>query len=511
MAEIPARSPLEIGANGRADARADTRVESRGDRPADKPPGGPDAPLPFGRYYLLERLDLEGRTEVYRARAGGDDSKLVVVKRILSTVAASRAAMEQFASEVEAAANLVHPTIARILDRGWVDDSYYVALEHVFGRDLRGTVKRLRERGQRMPRTVATFLVMKLCEGLAYAHVHRDATGRSPGLVHRNVSPQSILLAFDGDIKLINFGIARTMGRRGTTVSGIVKGTYGYMSPEQVRGLPIDPRSDIFSCGIVLYELLTGEHPFVGRDEFDMLEKVRTVALVPPRTHAPDLPDELERIVRKALAKHADERYQRAVDLQEDLQAYLFACSALQARQEIMTWLATLFADDLAGDEVKLARYRNLALPRREPPDATAGFTEPMEIVDPLEGAPDTVDGMAPVPVSDGSDPVLFTQRRWDQVDTRLYESNRPPADLVAKTARRSLGDMVATHRDTDLAVRLPRPPSVPPLGPPPGPPPALPRSLPPNWDAVDSLFDQRADPARAPVAPGRGLAGADP
>jgi hypothetical protein len=497
MAEIPARSPLEIGANGRADARVESRAA----------PGGLDAPLPFGRYYLLERLDIEGRTEVYRARAGGDDSRLVVVKRILSTVAASRAAMEQFASEVEAAANLVHPTVARILDRGWVDDAYYVALEHVFGRDLRGTVKRLRERGQRMPRTVATYLVMKVCEGLAYAHVHRDATGRSPGLVHRNVSPQSILLAFDGDIKLINFGIARTMGRRGTTVSGIVKGTYGYMSPEQVRGLPIDPRSDIFSCGIVLYELLTGEHPFVGRDEFDMLEKVRTVDLVPPRVHAPDLPDELERIVRKALARHADERYQRAVDLQEDLQAYLFASSALQARQELMTWLAGVFADELAGDEVKLARYRNLALPGREPPGA--GVTETMDIVDPIEAGPDTVDGMAPVPATDGSDPVLFTQRRWDQMDTRLYESNRPPAELVAQTVRRTLVDMVATHRDTDLAVRLPRPPSVPPLGPPPGPPPALPRSLPPNWDAVDSLStSERTPPERpSPLAAAASLA----
>jgi serine/threonine protein kinase len=496
MAEIPARSPHEIGANDRADAGAAIRA----DGPADKRPGVLDTPVPFGRYYLLERLDHEGRTEVYRARAGGDDSKLVVVKRILSTVAASRAAMEQFAGEVEAAANLVHPTIARILDRGWVEGAYYVALEHVFGRDLRNIVKRLRERRERMPRNVATYLLMKACEGLAYAHVHRDATGRSPGLVHRNVSPQSILLGFDGDIKLINFGIARTMGRRGTTVSGIVKGTYGYMSPEQVRGLPIDPRSDIFSCGIVAYELLTGEHPFVGRDEFDMLEKVRTVEFVPPRVHAPDLPDELERIVCKALAKHADERYQRAVDLQEDLQAFLFASGALQARQELVTWLAGLFADGLAEDETKLARYRALSLAVRERPGGNEGLTEPMAIVEPPAPGPDTVDGMSPVPVSDDSSPVLLSQRRWDQADTRLYESNRPPPELVAKSAKRTLVDMAEPPRDTDMAVRLPRPPSVPPLGPPPGPPPVLPRSLPPNWDAVDSLSTaERTPPERMP------------
>lgn len=143
--------------------------------PSQLPPriSGFDAPVPFGRYYLLERLDIEARTEVYRARAGGDNGDIVVVKRILSSVAASRGAMEQFASEVEAAANLVHPTIARILDRNWIADTYYLALEHVFGRDLREVVRRLRERGERMPGHLATYLLMKTCEGLAYAHAHR--------------------------------------------------------------------------------------------------------------------------------------------------------------------------------------------------------------------------------------------------------------------------------------------------------------------------------------------------
>jgi serine/threonine protein kinase len=470
-----------------------------------------DTPVPFGGYYLLERLDTEGRTEVYRARPGGDNAEVVVLKRILSTVAASRAAMEQFASEVEAAAGLMHPTIARIVDRNWVGDTYYVALEHVFGRDLREIVRRLRERRERMPGHLATYLLMKMCEGLAYAHAHRDATGRSPGLVHRNVSPQSVLIAYSGDVKLINFGIARTMGRRATTVSGIVKGTYGYMSPEQVRGLPIDPRSDIFSCGIVFYELLTGEHPFVGRDEFDMLEKVRNVSFRPPSLAAPGIPDELERIACKALAKHADERYQRAMDLQEDLQSYLLVNGAVHARQELMKWLAALFGDELPGDEAKLARYRSLPLPRRDGhviPDNSA--TERMDAVDVTALVPDTIE-TSPVPPRGDDDSTVRNARRWDQIDTQIYDDNRPPAELVAKTAARTLLDMEAINvrmDNTEVAVRKApaRPPSVPPLGPPPavpslGPPPAPPMPLPPSWD-VDTGSAERTPPERPPPAP---------
>ncbi|HWN68579.1 MAG TPA: serine/threonine-protein kinase [Haliangium sp.] len=465
-------------------------------------------PVAFGRYHLLERLDFEGRTEVYRARAGGDKGEVVVVKRILSTVAASRAAMEQFAAEVEAAAGLVHPTIARIVDRNWVADTYYVALEHVFGRDLRQIVLRLRERRERMPGHLATYLLMKACEGLAHAHAHRDATGRSPGLVHRNVSPQSVLLGYNGDVKLINFGIARTMGRRATTVSGIVKGTYGYMSPEQVRGLPIDPRSDIFSCGILFYELLTGEHPFVGRDEFDMLEKVRNVELRPPSLAAPGVPDELERIACKALAKHADERYQRAMDLQEDLQSYLLVNGEVQARQELQTWLATLFIDALPADEAKLARYRSLSLPRLERDDISDNSaTERMDAVDVAALVPDTIETV-PVPRRrEDDDSPARSAGRWDQVDTQIYDDNRPPAELVAKTAARTLLNMepISVHVDnTEVARRaVARPPSVPPLDPPPapplGPPPAPPLALPPTWDSEAGASAERTPPERPP------------
>lgn len=447
-----------------------------------------ETPTPFGKYYLLERLDAEGRTEVYRAREGGRPGPaLVVVKRILPAMAANRAAMEQFAAEVEVAARLVHPGIARIIDLGWVGGCYYVTLEHVFGRDLRCVGERLRERGQHMPATQVAYLMMKVSEALAHAHEQRDAVGRVLDLVHRNVSPQSILVSFAGEIKLINFGMAKTLGRRAKTVSSIVKGTYGYMSPEQVRGLPIDRRSDLFSCGIVLYELLTGEHPFVGEDEFDMLEKVRNVELVPPSAHNRKIPAELERITVKALAKHADERYQRADELHDELQAHLFAAGALHARRELSAWLEGLFADELEADRARLARFRGLDLPvAAAVGDEGTGerLTERMDRAAALpdmgpDGEPDTLETEMPVP---GAATLPRARGRWDEVETRLYDASRANAELLA--AAGLVGDSDATAPGDLNGPSVPAgPPTVPPLGPPPSPPKAaaVPPPVPPG------------------------------
>ncbi len=154
-----------------------------------------------------------------------------------------------------------------------------------------------------MPIAQACFVTMKVCEGLDYAHNKRDQTGRELNLVHRDVSPQNVLVSFEGEVKLIDFGIAKAAGKGSKTQAGILKGKFGYMSPEQVRGLPIDRRSDVFSCGIVLYELLTGERLFVGESDFSTLEKVRNVEILPPTTYNRSIPDELERIVLKALAQ----------------------------------------------------------------------------------------------------------------------------------------------------------------------------------------------------------------
>src|SRR5205085_5667882 len=230
-------------------------------------------------------------------------------------------------------------------------------------RDLRGIFDRCRTLGEPMPVAQACFVVMKVCEGLDYAHNKRDQSGKELHLVHRDVSPQNLLVSFEGEVKLIDFGIAKAAGKGAKTQAGILKGKFGYMSPEQVRGLPIDRRSDIFSCGIVLYELLTGERLFVGESDFSTLEKVRNVEILPPSTYNRRIPDELERIVLKALAKDTEDRYQNAIDLHDELQAFVYTAGEFYSRKDLAGWMKKTFGKEIEEESAKLESYRQLKPP----------------------------------------------------------------------------------------------------------------------------------------------------
>jgi serine/threonine protein kinase len=338
-------------------------------------------PIPFGKYYLLERINVGGMAEVFRAKAYGVEGfeRLVAVKRILPNIAEDKEFIRMFVDEAKIAVQLNHANIAQIFDLGVVDQSYYIALEHVHGRDLRAIFDRCRQKTEPMPIAQACFVIMKVCEGLDYAHNKRDQSGRELNLVHRDVSPQNVLVSFEGEVKLIDFGIAKAAGKGSKTQAGILKGKFGYMSPEQVRGLPIDRRSDIFSCGIVLYELLTGERLFVGESDFSTLEKVRNVEILPPSTYNRRIPDELERIVLKALAKDVEDRYQNAIDLHDELQAFVYTAGEFYSRKDLAAWMKGTFAREIEEETAKLEAYRQIAppptegKPRTTPPAAPGG------------------------------------------------------------------------------------------------------------------------------------------
>ncbi len=322
-------------------------------------------PAPFGKYYLLERINVGGMAEVFRAKAFGVEGfeRLVAVKRILPNIAEDKEFIRMFIEEAKLAVQLNHANIAQIFDLGVVDGAYYIALEHIHGRDLRGMFDRCRQLGEPMPVAQACFVVMKLCEGLDYAHNKRDQSGRELHLVHRDVSPQNVLVSFEGEVKIIDFGIAKAAGKGSKTQAGILKGKFGYMSPEQVRGIPIDRRSDVFSCGIVLYELLTGERLFVGESDFSTLEKVRNVEILPPSTYNRRIPDELERIVLKALAKDPEERYQNAIDLHDELQAFVYTAGEFYSRKDLAGWMKKTFGREIEEETAKLESYRQLKAP----------------------------------------------------------------------------------------------------------------------------------------------------
>jgi serine/threonine protein kinase len=205
-------------------------------------------PTAFGKYYLLEKINTGGMAEVFRAKAFGVEGfeRLVAVKRILPNIAEDKEFIRMFIEEAKLAVQLNHANIAQIYDLGVHEGAYYIALEHVHGRDLRAMFDRCRQLGEPMPVSQACFVVMKLCEGLDYAHNKRDQAGREVHLVHRDVSPQNVLVSFEGEVKIIDFGLAKSTQRSQETQANVLLGNFGYMSPEQVRGIPIDRRSDVF-------------------------------------------------------------------------------------------------------------------------------------------------------------------------------------------------------------------------------------------------------------------------
>jgi len=307
-------------------------------------------PTPFGKYYLLDRINVGGMAEVFKAKTVGVEGfeRIVALKRILPSIAEDEEFITMFIDEAKIAVQLQHANIAQIFDLGKVDDSYFIALEYVYGRDLRGIFDELHRSNQVMPMPQVCYLVMQLCEGLDYAHNKRDAQGRELNLVHRDVSPQNVLVGYEGEVKLIDFGIAKAAGKASKTQAGILKGKFGYMSPEQVRGLPIDRRSDIFALGIVLYEMLTGERLFIGESDFSTLEKVRNVEIIPPSSFNSEIPEKLERIVLKALEKNVEDRYQNAIDLHDDLQLFLHSVGQFSSRKDLSAWMKRTFAAGLA-------------------------------------------------------------------------------------------------------------------------------------------------------------------
>ena len=334
-------------------------------------------PITFGKYCLLERINVGGMAEVFRAKAFGVEGfeRLVAVKRILPNIAEDKDFIRMFIDEAKLAVQLNHANIAQIFDLGMVDSAYYIALEHIHGRDLRAIFDRCRQKTEPMPVAQACFVSMKVCEGLDYAHNKRNQSGHELNLVHRDVSPQNVLVSFEGEVKIIDFGIAKAAGKGSKTQAGILKGKFGYMSPEQVRGLPVDRRSDIFSCGIVLYELLTGERLFIGESDFSTLEKVRNVEILPPSTYNRNIPDELERIVLKALAKDVSDRYQNAIDLHDELQAFVYTAGEFYSRKDLAGWMKSTFSKEIERESAKLEGFRQLKaddpigikIPRSEP------------------------------------------------------------------------------------------------------------------------------------------------
>ncbi len=331
-------------------------------------------PIPFGKYCLLDRISVGGMAEVFRAKTFGVQgfSKIIAIKRILPTMAEDSEFVTMFIDEAKIAAQLNHSNICQIYELGKLGRFHYIAMEYIHGKNLLQLQNRFKSDDRAMPVDMACFALQKVCEGLDYAHRKKDNQLRDIGLVHRDVSPPNILVSFDGEVKIIDFGIAKATARETKTLVGVLKGKFGYMSPEQVRGLALDRRSDIFAAGTVLYEVITGKRLFVGESDFGTLEKVRKVDIDPPSVVAPWVDAELERIIMKSLTREREERYQWARELAEDLARYLQDHYPGYSSKDLGDWMRATFTQEMREEQERIEYYATLGRPEdlRPAPDA---------------------------------------------------------------------------------------------------------------------------------------------
>jgi serine/threonine protein kinase len=300
----------------------------------------------LGKYRIVRKLADGNMAEIYLARIGGTGGfeKLVVLKRIRPAMAADRAQLGMFLDEARLAATLRHANIAEVIDVGAEDGSYYFAMEYILGQDARTIRSACEDAARPIPFDVALAIVIGTTSALAYAHDRRGPDGPL-GLVHRDVSPSNILVSYDGAVKLVDFGIARATSRTTKTLTGMLKGKVPYMSPEQCRGKVLDRRSDLFSLGIVLYELTTGARPFTGPTEYDTLQQIALGTATPPSAVDPDYSPALEAIVMRLLERSPALRYQTADDVLADLERLGVFVSTLNVRK----FMHELFAAEITN------------------------------------------------------------------------------------------------------------------------------------------------------------------
>ncbi|HET7505505.1 MAG TPA: serine/threonine-protein kinase [Kofleriaceae bacterium] len=287
-----------------------------------------DFPIGFGRYQLVERLAVGGMAELYVAAAPGEHGfqKKVVIKRLLPHLIADETYNAMFIDEAKLTARLVHPKIAQTFELGKVDDALFIAMEYVDGIDVLALLREFAVRRRRVEPQLAAWIAHEVLDALDYAHNLVGEDGARLNIVHRDISPSNVLLSVRGDIKLVDFGIARQQDpeRAHKSKSGTLKGKYGYMSPEQVIEHSLDARSDVFSVGVVLAELLTGRRLFAAANELDVLLMVRDAKLVRFDKYGGDVEADLADIARRALRKSVDERWQSAAVFRDALAEWLF-------------------------------------------------------------------------------------------------------------------------------------------------------------------------------------------
>ncbi|MCP3099410.1 protein kinase [Myxococcus sp. K15C18031901] len=429
--------------------------------------------IPFGRYELLAELGRGGMAETWRARLVGAAgvTKPVLIKKVLPEFANDEAFTSMFIREASISTTLSHGNIAQVFDFGELDGQHFLAMELVDGQPLHRILKRVSKMGLRtLPVPLAVFIALEMCRGLHYAHTRTDEKGMPLGIVHRDISPDNVLVSYEGQVKIVDFGIAKArMQRTFDTAPGIVRGKYLYFSPEQARGREVDGRTDVWATGLVLYEMLCGQTPVAGTQATVMMRMAHG-EFTSPRGISRDVPAELDAIVMKALAVDLQDRFESAHAFGDALAGFLFSVDPRFSSMSLAHLVRVLFREDLhsEGRELTvppdftsmLARWqaRKIATPppqppRRRPPAPPAGPSPSLFETAPLPPRGDP--NMAPTVIVPG----LFGPSSRTELLPRV-ERGGPWKGIVLGGGLLVLGALVAIPWSTGVFSSDDAPPS---------------------------------------------------
>jgi eukaryotic-like serine/threonine-protein kinase len=314
----------------------------------------------FGKYTLLNRIAVGGMAEIFLARQEGLEGfeKTICIKRIRPHLSSQPNFVRMFLNEAKLAAQLNHPNIVQIYDLGRINESYFIAMEYISGRDMSRIIPKAERAGIPFPMIYALRIASNVCEGLYYAHTKTDAYGNPLNVVHRDITPENILVGFNGTVKIVDFGIAKANSTLEQTRAGEIKGKLSYMSPEQCMGGQLDSRSDVFSLGSVVYEWITGYKLFTGENEMAILKSIIDGKIYPPSYFKEDVPEAVERILMKALEKDRDKRYQTAWEMQFDIDTYLASSEFTPSNIHLSNFLKQIFGDEIEREKEQLLKSR---------------------------------------------------------------------------------------------------------------------------------------------------------
>ncbi|WP_437629448.1 serine/threonine protein kinase [Sorangium sp. So ce854] len=420
------------------------------------------------RYRVVERLASGGMAEVFLAESAGIEGfkKQVAIKRVLPHLSEKKRFIAMFLDEARLSAHLSHSNVAQVFDIGVGDNAYFIVMEYVDGADLKAVLESMRKAGRTLPVESAVFITAKLCEGLTYAHELKAADGHPLQIVHRDMSPPNVLITKYGEVKIVDFGLAKATSQLEKSEAGIIKGKFSYLSPEAAQGLEVDHRTDIFAAGAILWEMLAGKRLFLGDTDYQTVKLVQQAQIPPLSGINKAVPPELDRIIARSLAREPDDRYGSAREFGRDLTNFLYRFGRPVSAYDI-------------AEHVRSA----MALRRRAPASEKASFIDRLIEETLLEFTSIPDDKAAP-----------STARLSEPLKISAFEDIGKWADEIKVSApgedlmRRSLA-AVSVEAGNLAALEEPEPVA---------PPATLPAAPPPRGAPLTSP----AEPARAPFVP---------